>query len=75
MKVKNTKRTIGLGFVGCWNDGTLGWCMPTHLSGLKGQCDHPEVNRWNVGERTYLCRITVEQVFNKRGRPTVRVLK
>ena len=72
-KVKAGKqKTAGYGFVGRWADGTLGWAMPTHLGA--SVIEHPRPAIWNRGEPSYLCRITVEQVFDSRGYPIVRYI-
>jgi hypothetical protein len=68
---RRKEKTVGFGYVGEWADGTLGWCLPTHLSGysirVKEPCAaHPEWS--NVGERSYLCKITIERVPNVRMR-------
>lgn len=78
---KNKNKTIGFGYVGQWIDGTLGWSMPEFVSGSgKGTktdrkyADKPrnEGRPWAADEPHYLCKITVELIKDKRGRPIVR---
>jgi hypothetical protein len=70
MTDKNT--IVGYGYVGVWADGTLGWCLPDHLHSSNSvrrnqRCaPHPEWS--NIGEPSYLCKITIQRVPNKRMR-------
>ena len=70
---------VGYGYVAPWLDGTPGWVMPTHLTTFdrdkKSARKYPgkvESRPWNSGEASYLCRITVKPVRDKRGRLIVR---
>ena len=65
-------RTTGRGFVGRWIDGSLGWTLPRHLSGLSRGNEPPAQHEWSNHRPHYLCRITVELIQDKRGRPIVR---
>lgn len=68
----------GFGFVGRWCDGTLGWVLPSHLNGNGRRCPDRIQGRYSsfsVGERSYLCKITIRQVLDSRGRPIVRRIK
>lgn len=66
---------VGKGYVGRWKDGTLGWFMPKCLTGFKRDREKPAAHDYNRGEKSYLCEISVKQVFDKRGRPIVRIVK
>jgi len=65
-------KTVGYGYVGEWSDGTLGWCLPNHISGTSREeetepcASHPEWS--NIGEPSYLCKITIERVPGVRMR-------
>jgi hypothetical protein len=71
-----TPKTIGYAYVGVWSDGTLGWCLPAHLTHdpkrtysrrYAEPCEpHPDWS--NIGEPSYLCKITIERVPNVRMR-------
>lgn len=73
MSRKSSKtKTVSLGWCGRWSDGTIGWFMPVHCSGYSDSPnDHPSFK----GEKCIRVRITVEQVFDKRGRPIERIVK
>jgi hypothetical protein len=63
-------KAVGYGYVGMWSDGTLGWFMPRHFGAGKRYkqpaCAHPE---WpNIGEPSFLCKITLELVPNAKPR-------
>lgn len=65
------KKTIGMGYVGRWKDGSLGWFMPRHFEGgIKKTPYKPYLQKdWcNNGEFAYLCKITIEPIINKRRR-------
>jgi hypothetical protein len=85
-KVRKQRRRIGYGYVGAWQDGTLGWCLPLHLDTSSrdkpprwlrkspNKCaPHPDWS--NIGEPSYLCEITIKLILDKRGRPIVRRIK
>lgn len=67
---RTANKVVGYGYVGEWSDGTLGWCLPKHLSGERFPADkcaaHPTWS--NIGEPSYLCKITIERVPGKRMR-------
>lgn len=66
-KVKKDK-TISKGWIGRWNDGSIGWCSPEHLSGHTRWADKP-AERYYVSNKDwfYMCKITVEVLKNKKG--------
>ena len=69
-------RTVGYGFVGVWCEGDIGWFLPKHLTGYGIEPVNGAAPKYLVGkERFVLCRITVEQVFDSKGRPIVRMVK
>jgi hypothetical protein len=76
MKKLNIKRTVGYGYVGKWRDETLGFFLPDQLAGHArhiGIEPVPHDRSWVYPEDVgYLCKITVEQVFAKNGRPITR---
>jgi hypothetical protein len=88
-KVKTTKftKTIGKAWVGRWNNGVLGWGMSHHIhpnmtGSILEQKEHPWFWDWHDGKgeksdwnKVWLCKVTVEQVFDHRGRPIVRYKK
>jgi hypothetical protein len=68
-------KTVGYGYVGRWDDGTLGWCTPAHVQGTPGYNEPvSELGKQNAApdQRFYLCRITVEMVTDSRGRKITR---
>lgn len=68
-------KTISYGYVGRWNDGTLGWFLPDHASGNVRFVNQPSergLRNSSKDDRFVLCRITIEQVFAKSGRPITR---
>jgi hypothetical protein len=70
-KYRDKNKVVGYGYVGEWCDGTLGWFLPRHMSG--GNRKRPEPpqahpNWSNVGEPSYLCKITIERVTGVRMR-------
>jgi hypothetical protein len=80
VRKKNMSRTIGYGYVGRWNDGTLGWCLPARVSPCMpsmrlSERAEPHPDWSNIGEPSYLCKITIQLVKNKRGKPTMRKIK
>jgi hypothetical protein len=70
-KKTNPNLTVGYGYVAKWSDGMLGHCLPEQLCGHSRRypepcAPHPE---WlNIGEPSYLCKITIERVPNVRMR-------
>lgn len=65
-------KTISYGYVGRWDDETLGWSCPEFA--VRYGSEYPTARNWNRGQPHYLCRITIEQVFDSLGRPIVRTL-
>ncbi len=79
MSKKSKEKTVGYAFIGRWNDGTLGWGMPDVLSGnprrfLDGTGRLFEENSMN-GDRAFLCKVTIEQVFKSNGAAITRRVK
>lgn len=66
MRNKSKTRSVGYGWVGRWDDGTLGWFLPNHLTGYRN--DGPNDNEHLKGETVFKCRITIEQVLSTNGR-------
>jgi hypothetical protein len=74
-RAKSKTKTVGFGYVGRWGDGTLGWCLPTFLNGYKNVREYPKAADFNDGEPAYLCKITVQLVKGKSGKPIMRRMK
>ena len=72
--VSTPTKVIGYGYVGRWCDGTLGWAMTDHVDGRYGGLGSPKDVPWtrDSEQNAVLCRITVEQVFNRDGRAITR---
>jgi len=65
---------VGLAWCGRFNDGSLGWAMPAHVTGygepIRSSVDDRD---WvHAGDAFYRVRVTVELVTDKRGRPIIR---
>jgi len=71
--VRSEEKTVGYGYVGRWRapDQTLGWSMPSCVGGYAGQNERPSKTDWNKGEPHFLCKITIEEVLDSRGRRIV----
>lgn len=81
-KPRDAKPRVGYGYVGVWSDGTLGWCMPKHVSShdkdvksARRYVHKVDATEWNTGSQSYLCRITIAPVRDSRGRFIVRRIK
>lgn len=80
-KYKQQQKSVGYGYVGEWSDGKLGWFLPTHMSGnqTKTRFNADPATRhpgWsNIGETSYLCRITIVRLKNSKGKFIVRKVK
>lgn len=76
------RKTIGYGFVCAWKDGTLGGYLPDHLEAApkngkgktKGFIGRPKITDTNWCEKSFLCKITVEEVLGKNGKRIVKHL-
>lgn len=90
-RVKRDKftKTVGKTWAGRWNDGTLGWGIGHHVaSNNSASMLEPEGHEWFYDtrpmswlgkeaqrEKVFLCKITIEQIFDKNGRPIIRYKK
>ena len=82
-RIKVPKANSGFGYVLPWEDGCVGWYLPTHLSGLPrsyGVDDISDTTKKFVGarrngERSFLCKITVTPILDACGRPITRIVK
>lgn len=72
-KNEQVKSNYGKGWVSCWKNGVLGWWMPKHLSGFGN--DYAHGGSTQIGEMSYLCKITVKPVKDKLGRYIKRKVK
>jgi hypothetical protein len=77
-RIEVPKSVTSYAYVGLWDDGQIGWCLPSHAN--KYDTVHspaPATDRWEEhaenGDRAYICRITVEQILDSLGRPITRV--
>ena len=72
------KPRTGIGWVGFWNDGTIGWAMPPHIDPR-----YPAALYESGHDRDYVregdefvrCRIIIEPLLDARGRLIVRRMK
>lgn len=65
------RKVTAYGYVGEWRDGTLGWFLPKHLSSrasLERPAQPMPTFSSMIGEHGVLCKITIEEVPNKRKR-------
>lgn len=66
------KKVVGYGYVGLWRDGVPGWCLPENIYPGESRryampcAAHPDWS--NIGEPSYLCKITIEVVDGVRMR-------
>jgi hypothetical protein len=80
-KIYTPQKRIGKGYVGLYISNELGWCLPDHLrpegmiSGpterVKEGIDYVRGN----GERMFLCKITIEPIKDKKGRPITKIVR
>ena len=80
MKIKTPKSTKAYGFVGVWDDNSIGWSMPQYLH--KHDTRHnPSSYRKDTSpcflnyDRLYLCEVTIKPILDKLGRPITRLAK
>lgn len=79
------RKTVGYGYSSSWRNGggfhEVGRTMPKMIGGNWGTRRSPmEVSNegrsvLDDGELTYLCKITIEQVLDKLGRPIAKRVK
>lgn len=76
--MKTPRKTVGYGYVGVWRDGDLGWVLPWCVTGKSDARNptYPSENHFVSDEDVfYKCRITVELVKGKNGKPIRRKWK
>ena len=75
-RTADENEAVGFGWVGRWNDGSIGWVLPDHLACHSGETEAP-FRRCCVSPDTRLvrCRITIEVLKDKKGRPITRRAK
>ena len=80
---------MGKTWAGRWNDGTLGWGVGHHVAKNNGasmleMAGHEwfydtSPKSWlgdkAARDKVFLCKVTLEQIFDKNGRPIVRYKK
>lgn len=64
------EKTVGYGWVGKWRNGDIGWRLPKHLSYPPNMPDIDNVLR---GKTLYHCRITIEVLHARNGRPITKI--
>jgi len=69
-----TEKTVSYGWVGRWRDGTLGWFMPQFACACGTDAPSREkLQKYAEPDTRFtLCKITVEQVRDKNGKPINR---
>ena len=74
MKIDQPKATRGFGYVGAWDDGCIGWFLPSHIGkwNSRQRPEPPNDHHCLAGGRTFLCEITIRPVKDKLGRPITR---
>lgn len=73
-KIEVPKKVRGRGYSGVWNDGTLGWYAPKHVSPGKHTTD-PINNDNTKGHRFFLCEVVLVPIKDSLGRPITRIVK
>jgi hypothetical protein len=76
--MRSEEKTVGYGYVAPWCDGTLGWAVPRFLGGHGPRC--PEIpdllsHPYAEGALLVKCKITIEVVKGKSGKPIRRRIK
>ena len=73
------KKVVGYGYTGLWQSGKPGWWMPDFINNSdtrrrpSRKFKERELDTSiGVNNRLYLCKITVQIVKDKRGRPIIR---
>jgi len=73
--MRTADKAVGFGWVGRWADGTIGWRVPEHVTGFQ-EVERPRATRFmRPTKKLTRCRITVEVLPDKRGRPVTRTAK
>ena len=80
MKTKTPKSTKAYGFVGVWDDNSIGWSMPQYFHKYDSR-HNPSVMSpsaapcFDDSDRLYLCEVTIKPILDKLGRPITRLAK
>lgn len=80
-RLKKPKKTVGYGYSGMWHDGQSGWFLPLfiHPRDIRRNPSPPNSRlstyQFDENRTTYLCKITVEPVLDKLGRPITKRVK
>lgn len=69
MKNIKNKKTIGYGYCGIWQDGTIGWQVPKYLYNDKHNIEKPDFSQSVISDNDVFvkCKITIEPMKDKRG--------
>lgn len=82
-RIEIPEALVVFGYVGPWATGGLAWCIPQCLH-LGHTLDHPAppgpaIEEYAAmagrAERAFLCRITIEPVIDRKGRPITRIVR
>ena len=79
-KINIPTATTGDGYSGQWCDGKIGWFVSPHVSGSIDK-KYPVTNcndyskKYLAGERSFLCKITIVPLVDKKGRPITKLTK
>ena len=80
MKLKTPKPRTGYGYVGTWNDGSIGWMVTDFISGAYDKRCPDDAFRDDgchehmLGQRLFLCEIRLVPIKDKRGRPITKII-
>lgn len=80
-KIKIPKAVKGFGYSGTWASpsNTIGWMVSPYVSGKydRQYPSHVDPNRFPeaIGQRLFLCEITVRPMIDKMGRPITKIIK
>ena len=73
--MKKVKKSVGYGYVGTWNDGTLGWNLPTFVCNLPERyIEYPDLRgkHWIGAHDVFVkCKITIEPVISKKTKKLI----
>lgn len=78
-KIALPKPTVGYGYTGIWHTGQAGWFMPQFVYGsIDRKFPDDPIRKEDMplldGERLFLCKITIEPLVDKAGRPITKIV-
>jgi hypothetical protein len=79
-KIKIPKPVIGYGYSGAWCDpeNTIGWNTTPFIAGKTDRKYPSDIHSReiiNKKTRFFLCKITIEPLLDKLGRPITKIIK